>query len=60
MATLSNQSTIPINWKLCVICQVKTNEPLQCPANLKRSDVGAGYKSLVDNIKFFTMSVRSH
>ena len=53
MATLSNQSTIPINWKLCVICQVKTNEPLQCPANSKRSDVGAGYKSLVDNIKLF-------
>ena len=41
------------NWKLCVICQVKTNEPLQCPANSKRKDVGAGYKSLSDNIRSF-------
>jgi hypothetical protein len=50
---MANQSLVPINWKLCIICQVKTNKPLQCPANSKRSDVGSGYKSLADNIKSF-------
>ena len=49
----NTQSLVPIDWKLCVICQLKTNEPLQCPANSKRSDLGAGYKSLADNIKSF-------
>jgi hypothetical protein len=50
---MANQSLVHINWKLCIICQVKTNEPLQCPANSKRSDVGSGYKSSADNIKSF-------
>lgn len=34
------------NWQLCVICQQSTKEKLQCPANSKRSDCGAGYISL--------------
>lgn len=44
---------IPINWKLCVICQLATSEPLQCPANSKRSDKGAGYKSFSESVKSF-------
>ena len=42
------------NWQLCAICQETTSEALQCPADTKRSDVGAGYKSLAGNIEKFT------
>ena len=45
--------TIPINWKLCVICQLKTSEPLQCPASSKWSDKGDGYRSFSESIKSF-------
>ena len=41
------------NWDLCVICQEKTEETLQCPANSKRSDIGAGYKTLSRNLQQF-------
>ena len=36
-----------IDWKECVVCQAKTREDLQCPADNKRRDVdvGAGYQS---------------
>ena len=41
------------NWQLCAICQEATSEALQCPADTKRSDVGAGYKTLAGNIEKF-------
>jgi len=33
---------------LYLICHTCTKEKLQCPADSKRSDVGAGYKSFAD------------
>ena len=46
-------SSKTINWELCVFCQEQTNENLKCPANSKRGDVGAGYKSAEANINEF-------
>ena len=43
--------SLKTDWTHCVICQEKNNEPLQCPANSKHSDVGAGYKTLACNIQ---------
>ena len=35
------------NWEICCLCQDQNNtDPLQCPGDSKRSDRGAGYKSL--------------
>jgi len=38
------------NWKQCVICQEETKEPLTCPANSKRKDLGSGYSSLTQHL----------
>jgi hypothetical protein len=38
-----------VDWYQCVLCQNKTQEILQCPANSKRRDVGAGYNTLADH-----------
>ena len=42
-----------MDWKLCIICQTKTREPLQCPAMSKRKDVGASYASFTSNLEEF-------
>ena len=44
---------VSIDWKLCVLCQKRKEERLQCPANSKRTDLGAGYKSLAENLLLF-------
>jgi hypothetical protein len=36
----------PVDWSKCILCQKQTREPLQCPANSRRHDVGAGYEFL--------------
>jgi hypothetical protein len=41
------------DWKLCIICQLSTDEVLQCPAESTRSDIGAGYKSFASNLAKF-------
>ena len=41
------------NWQICAICQEATSEALQCPADTKHSDVGAGYKTLAGNLEKF-------
>ena len=41
------------DWNLCVVCQGSKAETLQCPVDSKRSDVGAGYKTLAENIQQF-------
>ena len=41
------------DWSLCILCQESKSEALQCPADSKRSDVGAGYKTLAENIQEF-------
>ena len=49
----SKQTGTQPDWNLCVLCQANTSEPLQCPANSKRTDVGAGYRYVAENlIKF--------
>ena len=39
-----------LNWKLCIICQEEKDEPLTCPMNSKRKDLGSGYASLSENL----------
>lgn len=41
------------DWKLCIICQTNTKESLQCPADSKRKDLGAGYRSFLNNLQEF-------
>lgn len=52
-ASCSKKTDHPTNWKLCVLCQKDTSEPLQCPVNSTRSDVGAGYKYVAENLLKF-------
>lgn len=42
-----------MDWNLCVICQSAKTEPLQCPAQSKRKDVGASYSSFAKNLEEF-------
>lgn len=45
---------VSIDWKLCALCQETKEESLQCPANSKRTDRGAGYKSLAEHLLLFS------
>ena len=51
--TETTAQPVSIDWKLCVLCQKRKEEILQCPANSKRTDLGAGYKSLAENLLLF-------
>ena len=51
--TSSSQQPAGTNWKLCVICQAVTAEPLISPLNSKRNDIGKGYQSLAENLVKF-------
>ena len=42
-----------MDWTKCIICQKTTKEKLQCPANTKRKDTGAGYISFLKNVQDF-------
>ena len=41
------------DWSQCIFCQQSTNENLACPAESKRTDVGAGYFTVAENLKRF-------
>ena len=41
------------DWELCVICQESNKEGLQCPTDSRRADIGAGYRTIADNLKQF-------
>ena len=41
------------DWTKCVICQEDKSEKLNCPAESKRPDVGAGYISLAEDVTSF-------
>ena len=41
------------NWELCILCQVKADEPLQCPLRSTKSSHGSGYVSLTENLHLF-------
>ncbi len=43
-----------IDWEKCCLCQEERAEPLQCPAESKRQDAGAGYKSLGNKLQEFS------
>jgi len=43
-----------IDWDLCFLCQRVTPEALQCPNDTKRSDKGAGYKSVASSLLQFS------
>lgn len=42
-----------MDWTKCIICQHISSEQLQCPANSKRTNVGAGYRSFIENVNSF-------
>ena len=42
---------IKSNQTICAYCQYVISEALRCPADTKRSDLGAGYKTLAANIE---------
>ena len=47
------QIVIGTDGKLCALCQEVKSEPLQCLAESKRHDLGAGYETLAENILQF-------
>jgi hypothetical protein len=52
----SKEAPVKTDWSKCLLCQAVTPEPLQCPAESKRCDVGAGqgYSTLSSNIVRFS------
>ena len=42
-----------MDWKRCIIFQKTIGESLQCPANSKRKDAGAGYISFIHSVEEF-------
>ena len=47
------QKERPFQWSLCILCQNDTKESLQCPARSKRADLGAGCRSMAENLQGF-------
>ena len=41
------------NWKLCVLYQIHTKDPLECPARSMRSACESGYTSLAEHLMQF-------
>lgn len=41
------------NWDICVLCQVVTDESLQCPLRSTKQPVGSGYASLAEDLLQF-------
>lgn len=44
---------VPDDWTLCILCQNKASEPLQCPGKSKRSACGSGHSTLFKNSERF-------
>ena len=42
-----------VNWSLCCLCQTNDSGEMRCPAQSKRKDRGAGYKSLSNALSEF-------
>ena len=49
----SRTPATPTNWNQCFICQTVTDEPLKCPADSKRKNLGAGYVTFAQNVERF-------
>ncbi len=41
------------NWDICILCQVTTGEPLQCPLRSTKQSAGSGYASLTEDLLRF-------
>ena len=41
------------NWDICVLCQVVTDESLQCPHRSTKQSIGSGYASLAEDLLRF-------
>ena len=53
-STVSTEYAVVVDWHRCILCQTTTSEPLQkCPADSKRTYLGAGYESLGNNLQRF-------
>lgn len=44
----TSESSSPIDWTKCILCQETSKEPLRCPADSKRTDIDIG--TLYDNL----------
>ena len=45
-----------LDWNRCIICQMKTTEPLKCPANCPVADtqcVEGTYRKFLENVMEF-------
>lgn len=43
-----------MDWRYCIICQMRSIECLQCPANSKqKNDNGEGHRSFANNVVEF-------
>ena len=51
--TTTTSDPDPIDWSLCALCQEPSNEILKYPAKSLRTDTGAGYDTLGDDLKCF-------
>ena len=49
----ADTKTESIDWEKCVICQTPKGEVLKCPGSSIRSEDGAGYKTLAENLLGF-------
>ena len=50
--TLTKRSKphISTDWDICVLCQIATDESLQCPLRPTKQHVGSGYASFVEDL----------
>ena len=51
--TSAAPTLLDTDWTRCVICQEDKGEKLNCPAESKRPNVGAGYISLAEDLTSF-------
>ena len=59
MATATSQAAGEeknVDWNLCILCQKQTNQNVQCPSKSERTDVGAGYKIMAENLENFHLN----
>ena len=53
MSGSEDEENSETDWTRCALWQNENQESLQCPAESKRVDVGAGYRTLANNIVRF-------
>ena len=44
---------VTVDWSKCILCKTSTSESLVCPADSKRANEGAGYKTTAENLLAF-------